>query len=122
MKNNLVDCIPVLQTNDALKSIEFYCNVLGFTKNWQHQFEADLPLFASIGCEGKTVFLTEHANESAFGAEIYFFVKDINQLADNIKRRGAVLEIEPHDTPYGTREITINDPDGNTLRIGQHID
>ena len=96
--------------------------MLGFKKDWEHRYEKDFPLFISMSHGNLRVFITEHVNESAFGAELYLFVKDIEQLESHVKKSGIKFQVELHDTAYGTREFNIEDPDGNKLRIGQHTD
>jgi len=112
-------CVPTLQSNDTQKAFEFYEKFLGFKKNWQHQYEPGLPLFISMSQGKTTVFLTEHKNESAFGAELYLYVNDIETLFNFIKEGGVNCEVELHKTPYGMKEFNLRDPDGNKLRIGQ---
>ena len=53
-------CLPTLQSNDASKSFAFYESILGFSKNWEHRYEAELPLFISMSSGEITVFITEH--------------------------------------------------------------
>ncbi len=119
MKPQVDLCVPTLQSNDAIKSYEFYHSVLGFEKNWEHRFEPELPLFISMSNGVNTVFITEHKNESAFGMELYFYVKKVDSLVVHAKSQGVAFDVELHETPYGTKEFTIKDPDGNKLRIGQ---
>ena len=114
-------CVPTLQSNNAEKSFQFYEKVLGFKKNWAHQYEPGLPLFISMSQGKTTVFITEHKNESAFGAELYLYVSDIETLVAHIKKHSIEFDVELHDTPYGTKEFTLKDPDGNKLRIGQLV-
>jgi len=117
----VTQCIPALQSNDAAASFAFYQSALGFQKNWEHRYAEGLPLFIEMSIEGMTVFITEHENESAFGSELYFYVEEIDALAASIKEKGIPFEVEPYDTPYGTREFNLKDPDGNKLRIGQRM-
>ncbi len=39
--------IPQLRITNASRSLEFYVNGLGFTVDWEHQFEPGFPLFVS---------------------------------------------------------------------------
>lgn len=121
MHDNVSGCVPVLQVEDARRSGEFYCNILGFTKDWEHRFGPDFPLFVSVSRGPVTLFLTEHP-ESAFGALTYFYVEAVDALAKEFAANGARLELGPVDQPWGVREIHLRDPDGNKLRFGQHID
>lgn len=121
MDNVIDSCVPTLQSNDASKSFDFYRSIFGFTKNWEHRYEPGFPLFISMSCGNTTIFITEHKNESAFGAELYLYVTDIVKLESHVKSLGVKFEVELHETPYGTREFNIRDLDGNKLRIGQDL-
>ena len=39
---------PILRIFDEAKAREFYVEFLGFTVDWEHRFEPDLPLHASV--------------------------------------------------------------------------
>ena len=121
MDENLSSCVPTLRVNDAAKSCAFYCEVLGFKKNWEHRFGPGYPLFVSVSRGTTTLFLTEHP-ECSSGALVYFYVKEVNSLTTELKKKGAVLELGPVDQPWGVREIHLRDPDGNKLRFGQLLE
>lgn len=110
-------CVPFLQVTDILVSSKFYCNVLGFQKEWEYQPDGDDPAFVSIRRENIRFFLTEHP-ESSVGTLLYCYVDDVDQFHKEIIERGAVLEWEPIDTDWNTRELQLRDPDGNKLRFG----
>ena len=119
MTTDIELCVPTLQSSDAKLSFEFYRKTLGFSKNWEHQFEPGFPLFISMSSGKTTVFITEHKDESAFGAELYLYVKNVDEVASVFKESNIELDVEPYDTDWGTREFNVRDPDGNKLRIGQ---
>jgi catechol 2,3-dioxygenase-like lactoylglutathione lyase family enzyme len=121
MDENISSCVPTLRVNDAVKSCIFYCDVLGFKKNWEHRFGPEYPLFVSVSRGTTTLFLTEHP-ECSSGALVYFYVKEVNSLLDELKQNGAVLELGPVDQPWGVREVHLRDPDGNKLRFGQTLE
>jgi uncharacterized glyoxalase superfamily protein PhnB len=110
-------CVPFLQVTDASVSSSFYCEVLGFQKEWEYQPDADAPAFVSVRRENIRLFLTEHP-ESSVGALLYCYVEDVDRFCQEIAERGAVLEWEPVDTDWNTRELQLRDPDGNKLRFG----
>ena len=121
MNQNLSICVPTLRVHDATKSCTFYCDVLGFNKNWEHRFGPDYPLLVSVSRGPVTVFLTEHP-ECSFGSLVYFYVKEVDTLAAEFKEHGAILELGPVNQPWHVREIHLRDLDGNTLRFGQDLD
>jgi catechol 2,3-dioxygenase-like lactoylglutathione lyase family enzyme len=88
---NLLNSIPVIQITDARRSVEYYCDKLGFTKNWEHRFEPSFPCFVSISRGPVTLFLTEHP-ESAAGALTYLNVDDVDAFAHELQAQGVVVE------------------------------
>jgi uncharacterized glyoxalase superfamily protein PhnB len=120
MAARLSATVPVLQVRDARRTLEFYVTKLGFTKEWEHQFEPGFPLFVSIGREGVRLFLTEHP-ESALGSLVYIHVDHVDALTREFQAAGADIAEGPIDQPWGMRELQLTDPDGNKLRFGQKI-
>jgi uncharacterized glyoxalase superfamily protein PhnB len=54
------------------------------------------------------------------GVGIRIFVgttQNIDQLAADAKKRGVVLDVEPHDTPWGSRAFEVTEPSGFRLTI-----
>ena len=39
-----------------------------------------------------------------------------------VKARGAIIDYEPCDQPYGCREFGIKDPDGHDIAFGQDLE
>lgn len=54
--------VPVLPTADARRSLRFYCDVLGFSKVWEHRFAEDFPLYAQVSRGPVAVHLSEHGD------------------------------------------------------------
>ena len=109
--------IPQLRIASAGRSLEFYVGGLGFTVNWKHQFEPGFPLFVRLTRAGQTIFLTEHAGDCEVGGAVYFVVPDVDRCYEEFQGRGVLLTEPPAETPWGTREMAIKDPDGNRLRF-----
>lgn len=113
--------IPQLRMTDAGRSLAFYA-LLGFQVDWEHRFEAGLPLFAQLTRDGQTLFLSAHAGDCAVGGAVYFKVADVDACARAFAAAGVPVLQSPHDTSWGTREMLLVDPDHNRLRFAQHDD
>lgn len=120
MNETKPQCVPFLQVKNAQKSCAFYCDLLGFQKDWEYQPESSLPCFISISRDGIQLFLTEHP-ESAFGVLVYCYVEDVDHLYQSLVAQGVELEWIPADTPWQTREMQLQDLDGNKLRFGSEL-
>jgi catechol 2,3-dioxygenase-like lactoylglutathione lyase family enzyme len=109
--------IPQLRILDAQRSLSFYVDGLGFTVDWEHRFEPGFPLFMQLTRAGQTLFLTEHAGDCEVGGAVYLIVPDVDACHAQFSRRGVAAMEVPADTPWGTREMLLRDPDGNRLRF-----
>ena len=108
---------PQLRITDWKRTQQFYVGGLGFAIDWEHRFEPGFPVFAQLTRDGLSVFLTEHAGDCQVGGAAYFVVDDVDALYDEIHRKGIKVHEPPTDSSYGRREMTLKDPDGNTLRF-----
>lgn len=114
--------IPQLRITDAKRSLSFYVEGLGFAVDWEHQFEPGYPRFIQLTRNGQTIFLTEHEGDCQAGGAVYFIVPDVNVSARQFQTNG-LTELEgPAQTAWGTREMSLKDPDGNRLRFASHAD
>jgi catechol 2,3-dioxygenase-like lactoylglutathione lyase family enzyme len=103
------EAIPVLRVTDIGRSVEWYGR-LGFTKEWEHRFEASSPAFVSVARNTARLFLSEHHGDAHPNSLVYIRVGDVDEVA-----REFTAEIV--DQPWA-REVHLTDPDGNRLRIG----
>lgn len=109
--------IPQFRMTDWAISRAFYEHDLGFRVEWEHTFEPGLPVFAEVSVDGLSLFLTEHAGDCEVGGAAYFVVDDVDALCAALRDRGARVVEPPEDSPWGTREMLVIDPDGNRLRF-----
>lgn len=113
--------IPQLRMTDAAQSLTFYVDGLGFAVDWKHQFEPGYPLFIQLTRAGQTIFLTEHTGDCQVGGAVYFIVPDADRCFSEFTGRGITAIDPPHNTPWGTRESVVTDPDGNRLRFASDL-
>jgi uncharacterized glyoxalase superfamily protein PhnB len=109
--------IPQLRITNRERSLEFYAAGLGFSVDWEHRFEPGFPVFMQLTRAGQTIFLTEHTGDCEVGGAVYFIVPDVDACCAEFKARGVVATEPPQDTPWGTREMLLTDPDSNRLRF-----
>ncbi|UHQ22590.1 VOC family protein [Lysobacter sp. 5GHs7-4] len=108
--------IPQLRMLRAGISLPFY-ERLGFSVDWQHQFEPGFPLFVQLTRAGQTIFLSEHRDDCAVGGAVYFVVPDVDECHRAFAANGIAIAEPPENTPWDTREMLVADPDGNRLRF-----
>ncbi len=113
--------IPQLRITNAEQSLGFYVNGLGFKIDWEHRFGPGYPLFAQLTRQGQTIFITEHTGDCEVGGAVYFVVSDAAHCLSEFEQNGLVPTNKLSNTPWGTREFLLTDPDGNRLRFASEL-
>ena len=113
---------PVLYVSDILKSVDYYCDVLGFERPYLWD---DPPAFAMPKREGMIVMLSRQDDHSQIRPkesiwDVYYWVRDAYLLFEEFEKKGAKVRHKPtHRPDYGNIEFMIEDPDGYVLAFGQ---
>ena len=109
--------VPILRSFDEARTRDFYLDFLGFELVFEHRFEAGLPLYMGVRHGGCVLHLSEHYGDGSPGAAVRVPVDDVVAYAAALraKRHGNARPGKPQAMPWGSREITINDPAGNRL-------
>ncbi len=112
--------IPVIRIFDVQKAIEFYVDWLGFSIDWQHRFEENLPAYIQISKEALTLHLTEHHGDCSPGAKVYVLFYDLKHyhqelMAKNYHFNKPGLE----KTPWGSICMEVTDPFNNKIVFDQ---
>jgi catechol 2,3-dioxygenase-like lactoylglutathione lyase family enzyme len=103
------EVIPVLYVEDAARALAWY-ERLDFHKQWDHQFEPGFPLFVSVARGRVRLFLSEHKGDARPNTLIHLNVRDIDAVS-------AEFGIPVDENGLAGREVDVEDPDGNRLRI-----
>lgn len=116
--------IPTIKCSRVHASIQFYTRVLDFTcvGVWP---EAEDPAYAVLMRGVDEVHLSSHAGDGVAGQALGVVVEDAAALFDGFRARGlapsARTDSPAHQGPveqsWGTVEVYVDDPDGNTLRF-----
>src|SRR5687768_18025800 len=59
---------PILRIFDEAKAREFYVDFLGFKVDWEHRFEAGLPLYMQVSRDQCILHLSEHHGDCSPGS------------------------------------------------------
>lgn len=110
---------PVLMVRDVRASIEFY-GALGFTLAF-----ADSPAdarYAGVRRDGVELHLQWHdAGEWLYPVDrpsYRFLVDDVDGLFEELRGQIPAVDLKAvADTPWGTREFHVRDPDLNVLQF-----
>src|SRR2546423_15721549 len=119
MEPRLESVQPVLMSRDVVRSIRVY-ESLGFTLAGQDAPHE--PKYARVQRDGIELHLQWHdAKEWNFPNDrptYRFVVDDVDRLWAEFRERGISADItDVRDTPWGTREFHVRDPDQNGLQF-----
>lgn len=108
----------VFTVADVGAALGFYREWLGFAPGF---LMGDPPQYAII----ERVCVSLHLEPAARGAEalglgaVPVFTPAVDALHAEAVAAGCPIERPPQDYPYGMREFSVRDPDGNRLTFGQ---
>jgi len=109
--------------NDYPTSVAWYRDVFGFhvEEEWKMEGKVVGALLRAGTVAmmiGQDDFAKGRDRKKGEGMRIYCTTRqDIDRLASEIKSRGGVLLSEPADTPWGSREFSVADPDGFKITV-----
>jgi catechol 2,3-dioxygenase-like lactoylglutathione lyase family enzyme len=118
--------IPTVRCSNLGVSVNFYTKLLDFVLT-EATVDLDDPGFCALTRDGSWLYLSSHSGDGEFGQAIVVTVSDLDSLFLALKSRGLASpkdRISPvHEAPtnqtWGTRELYVDDPDGNTVRFVQ---
>lgn len=109
--------IPILRSFDEAKAREFYLDFLGFSVEFEHRFEADLPLYLGISRNGLNLHLSEHHGDASPGSTVFIPMQNIVLLRDELlAKRYGYGRPEIVEQGWG-KVLEVYDPFGNRLRF-----
>ena len=113
-----IEAVPVMHVADIESAITYYTNVLGFTEDfrWKDYAGVSLNGAARMHLNG-----FGSAPERNGMGQVYFMVPNVDEIYAGMLQRGAVIDHEIVDNPYGMRDFSVLDPDGNRYTFGTEI-
>lgn len=107
--------VPALRIRHYERSRRFWVDALGFEVDWEWRPEPDSPVFVQISKAGLSLYLTERAGDAEPGTRVYLYVSDVDAWNDDVRAAGLEVDAEPANQPWGNREMSLRDPDGNHI-------
>ena len=112
-----------LTVKDLEKSLAWYRDVVGFTVDQRHEREGKL-LAVSLKAGDVRILIGQddgakgwdRVKGDGFSLQITT-AQSVDDVAGQLKARGARLLSEPADMPWGVRMFRVEDPDGFKLTI-----
>jgi catechol 2,3-dioxygenase-like lactoylglutathione lyase family enzyme len=103
------EVVPVLRVEDAARAVAWY-ERLGFEKEWEHRFEPGFPWFVSVVRGEIHLYLSEHTGDARPNTLVHLYVDDIDSISEE-------FGIPVDEEGLAGREVDLEDPDGNRLRV-----
>jgi predicted enzyme related to lactoylglutathione lyase len=105
--------LPELPVDDVAAMVRHYCDVLGFSINYQQHDTAVLERDAV-----SVVLIARTPKHTGIGS-LYCYVHDEDALHAELAEAGAAVAGAPVSQPWGLREFVVHDPAGNRISFGQ---
>jgi len=131
--------IPALRYRDAPAAIEWFCSVLGFTRHAVYEGAGGVINHAELALGGGMIMLgsmkkdeqgKEDEQSRRFKApselggietgSAYIVVPDADAVYARAQAAGATILRPLQDMDYGSREFTVNDPEGHSWSVGTY--
>ncbi|HEX7819423.1 MAG TPA: glyoxalase superfamily protein [Sphingobium sp.] len=108
---------PILRSFDEGRAKAFYLDFLGFELRFEHRFSDGAPLFMAVARGQCELHLSEHYGDATPGSAVRIPVDDVSAYMAVLRSKdfANARPGEPQDMPWGSRQITIDDPAGNRL-------
>ncbi|OZE82706.1 glyoxalase/bleomycin resistance/extradiol dioxygenase family protein [Rhodococcus sp. 15-649-2-2] len=112
--------VPILRIFDDVEARAFYLDYLGFSVEWEHRFEPDLPLYIRISRGECILDLSQHYGDGTPGSSVWIPIADVVSFNAELlhKKNPRSRPGIDRDAPGGPT-MTVIDPFSNNLRFCQ---
>lgn len=113
--------IPLLRVRSAVAAQQYYCRTLGFHLEFSHRINQDKedPCYMGVSKDDVWLHLSSSPEDGSAGGVANFIVDNVDEIFADFEKRGVPVQTPPSDQAWGSREMYIRDPDGNSLRFIQ---
>ena len=108
---------PVLLVPDVPATAAFYRQILGFKSDPG----SETPEYTVVWRDNAALHFAQ-GEHSPTGVRLFFWVRDVNALYEDVVRRGIAIDVPIGTRPYGIRDFSIRDPNGVVVVLGQDWD
>ena len=120
--STFITTIPLMRIFDVVKAKDFYVGFLGFTIDWEHQFDKGMPVYLQISKGDLILHLTEHHGDCCPGSTVFVWMTGIEQFHAEITSRGyGYMRPALEKTFYNSLCIEVADPFGNRIRFNEDL-
>ncbi|MEM2546334.1 MAG: VOC family protein [Candidatus Bathyarchaeia archaeon] len=102
--------------SDLKKAAQFYEEILGLEKKYEYSS------YVGFECGGVEIGLIpklKKGERASLSPSVEFLVDDVEKFYNELKSKGVKFVKGLHEEPWGGKQATFTDPDGNILEIVQ---
>lgn len=111
--------IPLSHVRSSQEAMDFYRDTLGFTVRSTYRADPgrDDPAYHVMVRDEAILHVSSFPGDGVAGGVVNFAVTDIEQVHDDLVRRGVDVGSGVMHQTWGTREVYVRDPAGNKIRF-----
>ena len=117
MADQIPNIFPAMRFADPGAALEWLSQAFGFTQRAIHRDEEGVVRHAEMSLGAGTIMFGHGDSRSH---SIYVAVEDVDAHYARARAAGAEITRELQDTPYGSREYSARDLEGNTWSFGTY--
>jgi uncharacterized glyoxalase superfamily protein PhnB len=103
--------VPILRFFDEARMREFYLGYLGFEASFEYRSEPEAPLYLGVARNGCLLHLSEHHGDGSPGANLRIVTDGLDAFHAELAAKGyKYYRPSIEHQPWGTRDMTIQDP------------
>jgi catechol 2,3-dioxygenase-like lactoylglutathione lyase family enzyme len=111
--------IPLVHVSNAAAAEDFYCNRLGFRREFAYRVDNAKPdpCFMGLTRDGVWLHVSSFSGDGVAGGVVGLIVEDVDAVHAELVAKGVRIATGPVDQTWGTREMYVKDADGNSIRF-----
>ena len=113
-----IEAVPVMHVADIDSAVTYYTTVLGFTEDFRWKDYAGVSINGAARMHLNGFGTAPDRNGKG---QVYFMVPNADEMYTGMVQRGAVIDHHIVDNPYGMRDFSVLDMDGNRYTFGTEI-
>ena len=111
--------IPLVHVSDSAAAEDFYCNRLGFRREFAYRVDDAIPdpCFMGLTRDGVWLHVSSFSGDGVAGGVVGLIVDDVDAVHAELAAKGVRIDTGPVDQTWGPREMYVKDADGNSIRF-----
>jgi uncharacterized glyoxalase superfamily protein PhnB len=113
--------IPVLRVSNSTTAEDFYCNQLGFRREFALRLDDKKldPCYMGVTRDGVWLHISSFPGDGNSGVVVNLVVEGVDALHAELVAKAVHIDTGPVNQTWGTREMYVKDLDGNIMRFIQ---